>query len=221
MQVGLSVRQVSTSQQALTLLNKAQEAAAALQEKGPGTNVPWITSALEKTVSGRAAAAIQELVQNGPPGTTTFRELGGKERTVPADEYQFFAENQAQSLEQVLKEFIEIELISSPQVISQAISAGRLDDARERTAWFDTLKRSMANGTLKIELLDDRVAQDIEFFGVRDSTGRMAGMDGRVIQDIDWQAFDQVYRSENGGSDRHMLVGSNYWIRGYVISWEK
>ena len=151
----------------------------------------------------------------------TFKRLGGPDQTLPTDEYEFFSKNVAQTLEQVKQEFIDNQLQAWPQLINQALDEGRYEDAETYSSYRDAMKRSLANGSFKIELLDDRVAGDSRWYGLRDSEGNVGGMRAETIKPLDWDAFYKTYGNGNGGYDRYDFVGSNAFIRGYVISFEK
>jgi hypothetical protein len=223
MQVGLSARQVSTSQQALTLLNKAQEAAAAPLEKQARTTSPWSAGSLESTVSNRAIATIQQLVQGQGSSTTTFKILGGGEKTVPSDEYEFAARTTFQTIDEIRDDLLATETSKRERALADVINRGLTDRIAFYKNDLETWKRSMANGTVKVELLDDRVPGQTDYRATRWPHGSVASIAAEVVVPFDWEAFNRVYGDSKGGYDRNYTVGEfgNYFMRGYVISWEK
>jgi hypothetical protein len=223
MQVGLSTRQVSTSQQALTLLNKAQEAKAAPFEKQARTTSPWSAGSLESTVSGRAIATIQQLVQGQGSATTTFKIQGGGEKTVPTDEYEFAAKTSFRNIEEARDYFLATETSRREAILADVTNRGLTDHVAHYQTYLETWKRSMANGTVKVELLDDRVPAQTDYTAIRWPDGSVASIAGEVVVPFDWEAFNRVFGDGKGGYDRNYTVGvgGNYFMRGYVISWEK
>jgi hypothetical protein len=222
MQVGSIAASLPKNQSALKLITDIVESGKGDQSRRPDGRKVWSSETTASTVSSRSASAIQDLVQGKASGTTTFKVLGGGERSVPTDEYEFAARTTFQTVEEVAADFVATQVETYEAALKQVQSIGWTEQAEFLTSQIDSLKKSLANGTVKVELLDDRVSgNDYDYTGMRDSEGNVGGLRGVNVKPLDWDAFNKVYGDGQGGYDRNYLVGGNYFIRGYVISWEK
>lgn len=219
MQVGSIPPSMPKNRSALKLISEIVESSRNNRLNPSGTTT-WSSQA--NSVSSRSAAAIQDLAHGGATGTKTFKILGGGERTVSADEYDFAAKTTFRTLEEVAADFVSTQVGIDEDALEQVQSIGWTEQAAFLVSQIDSLKRSLANGSVKVELLDDRVSgNDYDYAGIRDSNGNVGGLRGVNVKPLDWDAFSKVYGNGQGGYDRNYLVGGNYFIRGYVISWEK
>lgn len=233
MSVGRLGQSVVSLQGVVQLLSSvgASPASGALSPTKPSD--PWSVKTSGESVSARAIAKIQELVEGGSGSSTAsarstdvaFTQTDGTVRLVPQDEYDWITRTgQSKTLEEQKAQFIAGQLNGLPQIIQQLRSQGYTEKAEAATKQLESLQRSVRNGTVTIEALDPRVKSDHAMMrAIRDDNGTIIGMGGPSPS---IENFEEVYGNGTGldgaeGYDRNFSYGDSFWLGIYVISWEK